>query len=297
MSKQEQEDLAAILGCLEQMLRGESPGPLGTPASASTEIARLAERVDQLAVMFVEARDYLVALAEGELDREPPVDNPLTTSMELLCRSLRRLLWQTRQMAAGDYGHEIELAGEFSAAFNRLVAALREKQVTEEKLIYVSNHDALTDLYNRTYFTEEMTRIERGRHFPVSIIVADVDGLKHVNDTLGHLVGDRLLQTVARVLRQAVRGDDVLARIGGDEFAVILPGADLTDAARVINRIRDYEALAPPFDGDCRLSVSLGMATTTARGELAEVLKLADQRMYEDKLARKGAGVCPAEEG
>jgi diguanylate cyclase (GGDEF)-like protein len=294
MSKREREEIALIIGHLEGALRGEvsQAPPHGT---ATPEIAALAERVGQLAATLTEAREYLADLAEGNLDRDPPTGNPLVAPMEKLCGRLRLLMWQTHQVAAGDYAHDVELPGEFSAALSRLIAALREKQMAEEKLIYVSNHDALTELYNRTYFTEEMARIERGRHFPVSIIVADVDGLKKINDTLGHLAGDRLLQSAAQVLRQAVRGDDILARIGGDEFAVILPGTGLTDAARVITRIREYEALALPFNGDCRLSISLGLATMTTRGKLTEVLKLADRRMYDDKLARKGAGACPSE--
>ena len=292
MSKRERDDIALLIGHLEGVLRGEVSQPL-PQTTASPEIAALAERVGQLVAALSAAREYLADLADGNLDRDPPTGNLLVAPLERLCGRLRLLVRQTHQMAAGDYAHDVELPGEFSAALNRLVAALREKQLTEEKLIYVSNHDALTELYNRAYFTEEMARIERGRHFPVSIIVADVDGLKKINDTLGHLAGDRLLQIAARVLRQAVRGDDVLARIGGDEFAVILPETGLTDAARVITRIREYEALALPFNGDCRLSISLGLATTTTRGSLTEVLKLADRRMYDDKLARKGAGACP----
>lgn len=89
-------------------------------------------------------------------------------------------------------------------------------------------------LYNRAYFEEEMQRLEKGRHFPVSIICGDVDGLKTVNDTMGHKKGDELLLAAAGTIKRCTRAGDVVARVGGDEFVVILTGTGAADTENVV---------------------------------------------------------------
>jgi len=112
-----------------------------------------------------------------------------------------------------------------------------ERRNLEEKLRHLGTRDALTGLYNRSFFEEEMQRLEEEGILPVSIIVADVDSLKIVNDALGHGCGDELLRRVASVLRSQLRPSDVVARIGGDEFAVILPHTGREAAEEVVRRV------------------------------------------------------------
>ena len=161
-----------------------------------------------------------------------------------------------------------------------------QRVAEEEKLRYFSAHDALTGLYNRTYFEEEFTRLERGRRSPVSILIADVDRLKAVNDTQGHDAGDVLLQRAAAVLTAAFRCEDIVARIGGDEFAVLLPGADRPAVKKAQERIKNILATHNSNVQGCPLSLSIGIATGKKGCSLAKVLKEADNRMYWEKQSK-----------
>jgi len=160
---------------------------------------------------------------------------------------------------------------------------ITDRKRAEEKLHYLSTHDALTGAHNRAYFEEEMARLSRGRRFPVSILVADVNGLKAVNDTEGHAAGDELLRRAYRVLQEAVRGEDVVARIGGDEFGVVLPETDEGAAARVVARIREGLATHNTRHPGQPLSMAFGTATVHPHEPLDAALRVADARMYEDK--------------
>jgi diguanylate cyclase (GGDEF)-like protein len=289
MTEQERRLLLELTEQLSRALRGDFT-PRNLSGSGGAEITALAESVTKLVGELKEAQDFIAALSLGRLDVDPPPRNHLIASFKQLHSSLRHLTWQTQQIASGDLNQRVEFLGEFSVAFNSLIAALQEKRIAEERLRYVSNHDPLTDLYNRGYFTEELERMERGRRFPISIMVADLDGLKRVNDSLGHAIGDRLIQQAAKVIRSAVRGEDLVARIGGDEFAIILPATDMVTAREVRDRIRRSEAL---LNLECRnyvISISIGIATVEQGSSLTEALRLADERMYEEKSVRKQAG-------
>ena len=165
---------------------------------------------------------------------------------------------------------------------------ITQRRLTEDRLRYLSLHDQLTGLYNRAYFETELERLDGGREHPVSIISADLDGLKLVNDTFGHKRGDELLQAGASLLRRPLRKNDLLARIGGDEFALILPRTDPAAAEIVARRLRDaiedYNVMHP----DLPISFSLGVATSIDGNKpLDNTYREADDLMYKDKLYRK----------
>ncbi|RNC68634.1 MAG: diguanylate cyclase [Desulfuromonadales bacterium] len=163
---------------------------------------------------------------------------------------------------------------------------ITDRKQTEEKLRYMSTHDPLTGLYNRAYFQEEMERLEQGRQFPISIVVADVDRLKHVNDHLGHAAGDELIIRAALALKGAFRAEDVVARIGGDEFAVLLPSADASAVEEALHRVSSkIRACNTPGD-PLNLSMSFGTATAVKGDCLEEMQKLADKRMYQNKFTK-----------
>jgi len=168
-----------------------------------------------------------------------------------------------------------------------IAADITDLKLGEEKLKYLSLHDPLTGLYNRIYFEEEMSRIEKTRYETVGILVCDVDGLKLVNDTLGHDQGDRLLAAAARVIQDSFREGDLAARIGGDEFAIALPNTTESAVENACQRIQEtvdtYNATTPELP----LSISVGFAVKNgSHKNLKDVFKEADNHMYRKKLYR-----------
>lgn len=161
---------------------------------------------------------------------------------------------------------------------------------TEIRMNYMSLHDKLTDLYNRVYFEEELQRLEGSRFYPISIVSADVDGLKLINDTMGHSRGDQILIEFSQILRSSFRKTDVVSRFGGDEFAVILIRTDEETTEKIASRVRKTVEKYNMDHVGPHLSVSMGIATSKGPEQnLLETLKLADDLMYRDKLYRSSS--------
>ncbi|UNC93429.1 sensor domain-containing diguanylate cyclase/phosphohydrolase [Candidatus Contubernalis alkaliaceticus] len=163
------------------------------------------------------------------------------------------------------------------------------KQKSYEKhLKYLNTRDVLTGLFNRNYFEEEMNRLQNPRFRPVSIIVSDVNCLKFINDTLGHDKGDQLLKNAAKAFRSTLRSSDMAARIGGDEFAVVLPETDRETAFEAVERINQYVKKYNAEYPDLPLSMSFGTACTYNKEKtLTKTFQEADDAMYRDKLGKR----------
>ena len=164
-----------------------------------------------------------------------------------------------------------------------LVQDITERKKDELELEYKSTHDSLTGLYNRTFFDDELKRLQLGRRFPVSVIMADIDGLKIMNDKYGHDKGDLLLQRAAKVLAKSFRGDDMVARLGGDEFAALLPNTDAKTVKQTLLRIEKNINENNTPTNEIPLCISLGASTAENSKELDNSLLQADKNMYLDK--------------
>jgi len=153
----------------------------------------------------------------------------------------------------------------------------------EEKIRQLSFHDSLTGLYNRRYLEEQLSRLDVERQLPISVIVADVNGLKVTNDALGHSEGDKLLQKAAEVLKNACREEDIAARTGGDEFILFFPQTTEEETIQIAQRIHQHcsEKCKNIIPG----TLSLGYATKNNTGEdISDVIKKAEEMMYSHKL-------------
>ncbi|MCF6304032.1 MAG: GGDEF domain-containing protein [Rhodobacteraceae bacterium] len=148
-----------------------------------------------------------------------------------------------------------------------------------------AKRDSMTGLYNHQHFMDEIRASEGDRH-KGSLLVLDIDKFKNINDSFGHQKGDEALISVVKAVRASVRGNDIIGRIGGEEFAVYLQDASKSEARIVANRIREnVEAIMfePKKGLLAALTVSIGVAMKREVGNMVHALRLADMRMYEAK--------------
>jgi two-component system cell cycle response regulator len=164
---------------------------------------------------------------------------------------------------------------------------ITERKNYEERLHFVSTHDSLTGLFNRSYFDSVLKRLAGSHDYPISIVIADIDELKHVNDSCGHEEGDRVIRRAAESLTAVFRLSDVVSRIGGDEFAVLLPRTDEETARAIVERISDGCNETRQKITEYVYGLSIGVATALEPSGLESAFKLADKRMYLDKIEKK----------
>ena len=161
------------------------------------------------------------------------------------------------------------------------------RKKAEAYLEFLGQHDSLTKLKNRNCFVDELARMSRARPHAASIVAIDVNGLKEVNDAFGHAAGDNLLRRVGEVLGKAARKPHLACRIGGDEFVILMPGAQAAEAEAMVANLGELLHLNNQFYSSRALSFSIGRATLRAGETIEDTMRRADQRMYEEKKARR----------
>jgi diguanylate cyclase (GGDEF)-like protein/PAS domain S-box-containing protein len=220
----------------------------------------------------------LEALAAGE--------SPVRTEFHWRTRGgeLRLIEWSNTTLTGADGAVTHVVGTGIDVTETREWAA--ERVAVEQRLRHIADHDGLTGLYNRRRFEQELDRhITHGRRYGMdgALLVIDLDRFKQVNDGHGHRAGDRVLAEVAKVLLERLRESDILARFGGDEFAVLMPHGGAPEAAELANLMvnsvrREVSTPAGPLDA------SVGYALfEDATASSDEVLSRADDAMYADK--------------
>ena len=157
-----------------------------------------------------------------------------------------------------------------------------ERTKHEQSIMYLSYRDPLTNLHNRRYYSEELDRLDTIKYMPLSIIIADINGLKITNDAFGHEIGDQLLITVATNLVEVFTKENRIARIGGDEFTIFLPNTSKERALQYMETAK--KRIENNTIRGMGISVSFGVATKLSTEPIQEVIKMAEDDMYTHKL-------------
>lgn len=159
---------------------------------------------------------------------------------------------------------------------------ISERKRYEQSILYLSYRDPLTNLYNRRYYSEEVARLDRDEFYPLSIAIADINGLKIMNDAFGHDAGDLLLCKVSDDLVKVFKNENKVARVGGDEFVILLPNTSREKALSLIQEAKT--SIESSRIHDMSISVSFGLATKENEEIVGDIIKLAEDDMYTHKL-------------
>jgi len=293
--------------------------------------------LNDLYAKLLELREFSLALAQGDLSRELRLKGYLAGALKSFQANLRHLTWQTQMIASGDFSQRVDFMGEFSNAFNSMVIQLDEslKQIKEKEAALTRINGELRqeielrktteeslrqseELYRQLAITDPLTGIFNRRHFyqlanselqrtcrycrPLAVMMIDIDYFKRVNDTYGHGIGDQVLQTLASLVREALRTIDIFARYGGEEFIVLLPETDLRAVRPIAERLcrKIAETPLPIEPNHIHITISVGgsafdpsaqLSPSSTTGTLDKLIDLADKALYEAKRAGRNR-VC-----
>jgi diguanylate cyclase (GGDEF)-like protein len=301
------DDTRDELRCVVTLLRDLLSAQLAPPFdSRLTSIPGLRSLYEQL----LELRELAVDLSKGSLSRETNQRGHIHDSLRALQESLREFVWQAQRVAEGDLSERADFMGSFAFAFNAMVERLEaaqsklqererklklqnealrkevaERRRLEAELQRMARHDALTGTLNRRGFLEraaqELTRSRRYKH-PLSLLMLDVDRFKTINDRWGHPAGDAALVSLAAGCGHVLRVSDVIGRLGGEEFALLLTETPLDGAIIVAERLRVRLADCPfeTAEGARGFTVSLGVAQWAAEETMESFIARADGALY-----------------
>ncbi len=188
------------------------------------------------------------------------------------------------EMGQGIYDNEGNVV-----ALEGLIIDMTAKKLSEAQIKHMSDHDLLTGLYNRKYFEEEKTRIRDAGRFPVSIIMSNISGVRLINDAFGYTEGDRVIIEAASIMKRRCREADILARTGGDEFSLLLPGTDARQVSEILQNIYaacdQYNMINPNRRYD--ISLTLGCGTANPGEAVGKAAKDAEESLHNNKLLNR----------
>ena len=165
------------------------------------------------------------------------------------------------------------------------IVDIDSRKMLEENLTYLSYKDHLTGLYNRRFIEDQLNRLDVSRNLPITVIIIDMNGLKFINDSFGHEAGDEAIIFVANTLKKSLRGYELIARLSGDEFIVVLENTDSKQADKIAERIQKN---IKKYEGDFEVSIAIGHATKTNSEEsLNDIRNIAEDKMYKAKMYEK----------
>lgn len=226
--------------------------------------------------------DYIVATKANLLKNmddflnNPKTSNNYINENQQLCKNGETIWVETSTKYRYNLEKDLEAVG-----ISRNIDARKK---ADALMTYLSYHDRLTSLYNRRFYEEELERLDTERNLPLTLIMADVNGLKLTNDAFGHQEGDILLQTIAQLLKKECRDDEIISRIGGDEFVILIPKCDKVGAKHFINRLNT--AISKEKKKKSVLSISIGYAVKeSTEQKINIVFKEAEDDMYRHKVA------------
>lgn len=265
------------------LIYSHDPDGILLSANKAAEIMTGFQREEFIGLNILEFVVYEQRKMVIEMFTKKASDNlPIYYNVTMLNRQGERHDLEVSQRPIYDEGNIV--------AYQCITRDVTERTRMEEKLKFLSLHDSLTGLYNRAYFTEELHRLETGRFEPSGIIMCDLDDLKKVNDTNGHCAGDDMIIVAADLIKSCFRTNDVVARIGGDEFAIVVPNCNEELCKRLTKKIKcaanEYNLTHPQ-----KIGISAGFAVRKDKNQtMDEVFKLADLAMYADKSRNKETG-------
>ena len=247
---------------------------------------------DATCAMLGYSREELIGMPVPEL--EVQTDPELSHARRERVKTIGAERFETRLRRRDGVIFDAEVSLSYIPGSQAACAFFRditERKRREEHIRYLSYHDVLTGLYNRAFFEAECARLESLEMFPVSVVMGDINGLKLTNDVFGHAQGDKLLFTIAGIVQHCASSQDVAARIGGDEFCILMPGSGPDDAKALceqIQRICGREAVRLDDGSALKPSLSMGYATRwSAQLSFNKVFKDAEDAMYKRKLLER----------
>lgn len=227
------------------------------------------------------------SLSKGELEESVSGQGFVVSNLKALQSNLHHLVWQLAQVSKGDFSQRIDFLGDFSKSFNLMCEHLEAQNLS---LTELAQYDGLTKLANRYYLDQYLNGLfDRSRKTDTVFCLAmvDLDFFKNVNDTYGHDVGDIVLERVAEYLHKVFRATDFIARFGGEEFIVVLPGMGKDQAMQTAERVRKYFVEHPIIineDLAISITVSIGVSELEESDESwDQIVKRSDVALYAAK--------------